>query len=78
MTSENRSDDGAWPQMRGIFGSMRQHKFVSLRTNRNYGQTSMCDGDEDRTTATGMKSVSQSTGTVVNFSGFTDSVFLTA
>lgn len=30
---------GAWPQMRGIFGSIRQQKFVSLRANQNFGKT---------------------------------------
>ena len=58
MPSEDRSDHGAWPQMRGIFGSMRQDKFVSLRTNQSFGKT--IAGDEDPMTATGMKSVRQS------------------
>lgn len=26
-------------KMRGIFGSIRQQKFVNLRTNQNFGKT---------------------------------------
>ena len=35
----SRDERAQMTEMRGIFGSMRQQKFVSLRTNQNFGQT---------------------------------------
>ena len=66
MPSKDRSDDGAWSQMRGIFGSMRQHKSCWLENQPEPTKTpskTIAHG-EDPMTATDIKSVSQKTRVV--------------
>ena len=66
MPSKDRSDDGAWSQMRGIFGSMRQHKSCWLEDQPKPTKTpfKIIAPGEDPMTATDIKSVQPETSVV--------------